>query len=242
MSIRDVPSASVTHADRMAYAGQLLREITHDIKSPLTAIIGALEVMIGSGGKLTPAQQALLLKTSLAEAYRLDHFIHNLSLYQRLQLQDGKFEKTSTPLKEVFRALRAKLHHRHPHVSWPEKEVDILLSVEPRWFAEALWQILDNAGRHNKHPVQLFFTIEEQVGQIALTISDQGAGIPAALARTLFDPYSKEDGNNDQIRAGLGLTIARDIMRRHGGDLHLVAQPTQDDKMPASFLIIVPAN
>jgi two-component system sensor histidine kinase KdpD len=218
-------------AERYQHANEILRAVGHDLKSPLTAVIGALEAMNTMGPRLSEQQRDIFCRLALKESYRLQHFVQNIMVLARLDSGAFDIQKTDMKLQDLLHPLRDRMVLEHPHVTIVMEEAPIMVKADSKWLTEALWQILDNAGRHNPQPVTL--TIGTKNNQIM--VGDNGMGIPDSLKATLFERHAKGPATIHQdASAGVGLTIAQAIFRAHGGDIHLLNGPGATFQMTTS--------
>jgi K+-sensing histidine kinase KdpD len=203
---------------RYDYATEILREVGHDMKSPLTAVIGSLEALTMMGSRLSDQQRELLCRTGLKEAWRLQHFVQNILTLNRLENFGAELQRGDNKLNDLLRPLADRLKQQHPHVALALEESDAVWNVDGKWFSEAIWQVLDNIGKHNNDNVAATIRIVDG----RLVIADEGIGIPSSITATAFDRHIKGPvTQNQDASAGVGLTIAKYIVDAHGGAIAL---------------------
>jgi signal transduction histidine kinase len=198
--------------------------IAHDLRTPLFSLRGYLEG-IEQGIADTPEKRREYLRLAQQKTEALERMIADLSDFTRLEYLD------EVPAEESIDV--AGLLHRLADEITPRaraKGVTVLLTigVEPQMcvgdkhlLGRAVENLLDNALRHTSPGGTVWVNSESRVDGIQFEISDSGPGIQPDELERIFDPlYRGEDSRNRRSGgSGLGLTIARRILRAHGGDL-----------------------
>lgn len=197
----------------------LLTAISHDLRTPLAAIVGASSALIRDEDKLDEHARRELGQAIYDEAIRMAGLANNLLDMARLQAGAVVLNRQWQPLEEVIGGALAGLTTRlasHPvSVKLPHDlplvEIDSLL-IE-RVFAN----LLENAVKYtpNGTPIEILAVTEEK--EMLVTVSDQGHGIPAGEEKRIFEKFHRVDSEGNQGGAGLGLAICRSIVEVHGG-------------------------
>jgi two-component system sensor histidine kinase KdpD len=218
----------------------LLTSISHDLRTPLSSILGSASSLKNYGATLDEAAKQELLGSILEESERLNRFIANLLDMTRLESGAIAPRLELVDLADlVGSALRraAKVLAQH--------EIDLSLSpnlpmlkLDPVLFEQALFNLLDNAGKYA--PPGSKVTVKGGIvdGRVRLTISDEGDGIPSEDIERIFDKFYRVQAS-DRKRAGtgLGLAISRGFVESMGGTL--VAANSATGK-GAEFTITLP--
>jgi two-component system sensor histidine kinase KdpD len=239
--VADVESAMrAAESDRLRQA--LLTSISHDLRTPLAAIMGSAGTLRDFAGDLSETARAELLGTILAESERLNRFIANL--LDMIRLESGALapNRAAHDLGEIVgsalqRAGRVLARH---HV-----EVDLaddlpLVEIDPVLFEQALFNLLDNAARYA--PEGTTVRIEARPGAsdgVTLRILDEGEGIPQPELDRVFDKFHRVR-KADTVRAGtgLGLAVCRGFVEAIGGT---ISAGNRTDRSGAVFTIALPA-
>ena len=224
--------------DRLRSA--LLTSISHDLKTPLAAVLGSASTLRDLGGKLTEAEKADLLATIVDESERLNRFIANLLDMTKLEL--GAIVPNTAPhdLREIVgSALRRanKILARH-HVEL-ELATDLpMIELDAVLFEQVLFNILDNAAKYAPIGTTIRIQSWRDMDSVCLWILDEGEGIPAADLEHIFDKFYRVQ-KGDQVRAGtgLGLAISRGFVEAMHGTI-IAANRT--DRTGAVFTIRLP--
>jgi two-component system, OmpR family, sensor histidine kinase KdpD len=227
-----------TEADRLRSA--LLTSISHDLKTPLAAILGAASTLKGFAGELDGQGKVELLATIIEESERLNRFIANL--LDMTRLESGSIKPNAAPhdIGEIVgsvleRARKILVHHR--------VEVDIakdlpMLAVDPVLFEQVLFNILDNAAKYSSPGTRVLIQSWQDGADVKLQVVDEGSGITPEEIDRIFDKFHRAE-KQDQVRAGtgLGLAISRGFIEAMGGSITCA---NRSDRQGAVFTIILP--
>jgi two-component system sensor histidine kinase KdpD len=204
----------------------LLSSVSHDLRSPLSTIIGSAESLSVYRDKLSLDDQVVLAENILIEGQRLDRYIQNLLDMTRIGHGSLQIEREWIGLDEICGDVVPRLRKLYPAIAVQLRlpEPPPLLHVHPALFQQALFNVLENAAKFSPPdaPVTLTGRIEEN--QLQIDIGDRGPGIPAEDRQRIFDMfYSVERGDRDAQGTGLGLTICQGIVAAHGGSVQALA-------------------
>jgi len=204
---------------------RFLRHVSHELKTPLTAIREGSELLSEEvGGALTPQQMeiaSILRENSL----RLQKMIENLLNYTAAQFQKPQLDRTSIALKPLIHealdsyALSLTSKQIRPLLSLSDVEIegdrDKLLTV--------IDNLLSNAVKFSPRGGAIGINLSSANGLAVIDVSDAGPGIPESERANLFDPFFRGSGSYDSHvhGTGLGLSIAREYVEAHGGALSL---------------------
>lgn len=204
-----------------AYAN-LLRAVSHDIRTPLTGIVGATEVLLEQEETLSREQRRELLQHTGEEAQWLIHMVENMLSITRLGAKNARLTKNQEPLEEVIESAVMKFGRRHPHLPVEVTLPDELLMVpmDPVLIEQVLTNLLENAANHGKTAEKILITLEQDGDMACLTVSDDGAGIPKPQLENLFESqtYRTEQGDGKR-NMGIGLSTCQTIVTAHNGKI-----------------------
>jgi two-component system, OmpR family, sensor histidine kinase KdpD len=224
--------------DRLRSA--LLTSISHDLKTPLAAILGAAGTLRDLSDALTGDQKSELLGTMIEESERLNRFIANL--LDMTRLESGALTLNTAPydLGEIVgsalrRAAKILAHHR--------VQLDVaadlpMLDVDAVLLEQALFNILDNAAKFAPEGSTIRIHGRRGGDFVELRILDEGEGIPPADLARIFDKFHRAT-KGDRVRpgTGLGLAIARGFVEAMQGT---VQAANRNDRSGAVFTIRLP--
>lgn len=199
----------------------LLSSVSHDLKTPLAGIIGALSACQTLGDRLKPAQQKELLDGSLEEAQRLDSFITNILDMTRLETGNIKFRNEWNNVRELTEEVTKRLSHRlkkrDVHIEYPTPLIEV--RMDNIMTGQVLQNLLDNACKYTPPGtrIDIIWTTDKQHGAMC-SVRDYGKGIPTEKLANVFDKYTRLQKQDTQTPGtGLGLAIAKAILEAQGG-------------------------
>ncbi len=218
----------------------LLTSISHDLKTPLAAVLGAASTLRDLDSKLGDAEKADLLATIIDESERLNRFIANL--LDMTKLESGAIAPNVAlhDLGEIVgsalrRASRILAHHQVELELAPDLP---MLELDAVLFEQVLFNLLDNAAKYAPPETTVRIQSWRAGNSVSLQILDEGSGIPSADLDHIFDKFYRAQ-KIDQVRAGtgLGLAISRGFVEAMHGTI-IAANRT--DRTGAIFTISLP--
>jgi two-component system sensor histidine kinase KdpD len=206
----------------------LLSSVSHDLRSPLAAVIGAASSLSAYGGSMADGDRSELLDSIRAEAERLDRYIQNLLDMTRLGSGKLKLQRDWVGVDEMLGSAVLRLGKLFPAV-----HVDIriepglpLLYVHPALIEQAFFNILENAAKVSPPGEPVTASAESVRDKLVVEITDRGPGIPEDERRRVFDMfYSARRGDRSPRGSGLGLTIVRGMIGAHQGRVEALVGP-----------------
>jgi two-component system sensor histidine kinase KdpD len=225
-------------ADRLRAA--LLTSISHDLKTPLAAIIGAAGTLKDFSGELSDRGKADLISTIIEESERLNRFIANL--LDMTKLEAGSI-KPNTARHDIGEIVGSALERAGKILADHKVEVEIaddlpMLELDPVLFEQALFNLLDNAAKYSPAKTTVIIDAWREESSVKLQVSDEGRGIPPEEIDRIFEKFHRAQ-KGDQVLAGtgLGLAIARGFVEAMSGTLTAANRP---DGRGAVFTITLP--
>jgi two-component system, OmpR family, sensor histidine kinase KdpD len=225
-------------ADRLRSA--LLTSISHDLKTPLSAVLGAAGTLRDLSSALSDGEKADLLATIVDEAERLNRFISNL--LDMTKLESGAVVPNATPhdIGEIVgsalrRASKILAHHKVKL----ELASDLpMLDLDAVLFEQVLFNLLDNAAKYSPNDTTIRIQSWRDRDSVCLQVLDEGEGIPPAELEHIFDKFYRVE-KGDQVRAGtgLGLAISRGFVEAMHGT---ITAANRTDRTGAVFAIRLP--
>jgi two-component system osmolarity sensor histidine kinase EnvZ len=212
--VRQAAAAFLTMRERiaryMAQRTEMLAGISHDLRTPLTRM--KLELAM-----LGDHPSAAGLKTDVADLARM------VESYLAFVRGEGEEKIEPTDLAQLLTDLIAATQ-RGGHSVALANEGDLLLPVRPHAIKRCLENLIANAVRHS---AQVRVTAVRHASDVEVTIDDDGPGIPPESREDVFKPFFRLDQARNAATGGvgLGLTIARDVVRGHGGDVRIDESP-----------------
>ena len=210
--------------DRERMRGNLLRAVSHDLRTPLTSIYGATSAIIENFDSLNTAQHMELLKDVQEDSQWLIRMVENLLSVTRIDGQRVKLTKVPTVLEELIDTVLVKFKKRCPEqivqVNIPDEFVSI--PMDAMLIEQVLINILENAVDHAKGMQNLKLQVTCEKGLAWFSVSDDGCGIDPARMEDLFTGYldrtgSPADGSRSNM--GIGLSVCATIIKAHGSEI-----------------------
>ncbi len=196
----------------------LLSSVSHDLRTPLASITGAVSTMLDNDARLPPDRRRELTVSVRDEADRLNRLVHNLLEMTRLESGALAVRRDWHSLEEVIGAalarLRPQLAGRPVHVRVPP---DLpLVEMDDVLIAQVLINLLDNALKYTPpgSPITVLATATDRAATVE--IADRGPGLPAGQEERVFEKFHRLAPAGGR-GSGLGLAICKGIVEAHGG-------------------------
>jgi two-component system sensor histidine kinase KdpD len=196
----------------------LLSSVSHDLRTPLAAITGAVSTILETGGRLDAATQRELLESVHEESERLNRLVQNLLEMTRLQSGAVTLKRELHPPEEVIGAalsrMTSRLAGRRVTTRVPP---DLpLVPMDDVLVEQVLLNLLDNAVKYTPagSPVEIIATGGDR--NVTIEIADRGPGLPPGEEDKVFEKFHRAEPTTAR-GAGLGLAICRGIVQAHGG-------------------------
>ena len=204
----------------------LLRAVSHDLRTPLTTIYGSSSAIMENYDSLNKEQQLKLLGEMRQDSEWLIRMVENLLSVTRIDGGKVQLKKRSTVLEELIDAVLIKFRKRCPNqtveVEIPEEFISI--PMDAMLIEQVLINILENAVDHAVGMTELKLSVTTENNLAVFCVSDNGCGIAADRIDKIFTGYLYRD---DQVPAdgsrsnmGIGLSVCAAIVKAHGSEIH----------------------
>ena len=209
-------------AEKERMRGNLLRAVSHDLRTPLTSIYGSCSVMMENYEDLSREKQLQLLSEIRSDAQWLNRMVENLLSVTRVDADRVRLSKNSTSLEELIDTLLVKFRKHYPKqkvtVQLPEGFVSI--PMDAVLIEQVLMNLLENAVFHARGMKNLWLTVELTGRKAVFTVADDGCGIPEERLPDLFTGLLGSEAPVDSTRnnMGIGLSVCNTIIKAHGGE------------------------
>lgn len=199
----------------------LLSSVSHDLRTPLSSVIGAASSLLAYEPSLSDKDKGELLQSIVEEAERLDRYIQNLLDMTRLGQGNLKLQRDWEDVRDLVSAAsrRLRLGSRGIRLEVNVSKDAQLLNVHGDLMEQVFVNLLDNAARYSPARGTIRVQARRADDAILIQIFDEGPGIPAADREKVFDPFYRVHERDRKSGTGLGLSICRGIVRAHGGDV-----------------------
>ena len=196
-------------SDRSRYIAEFAANVSHELKTPLTGILGATELLRDDWAEMDDAQRQRFLDNIDEDARRMERRVTQMLGLARIQ--SAPEEAAHVPLRTLFEALAARYGGR---VRLDLAEAPTSVEIHPDHFESAVRNLVDNAVRHGDgQPVDV--TVATASDRIAVSVRDRGRGISEGNRDRVFDRFFTTE--RDRGGSGLGLAIVRAVAETRGG-------------------------
>jgi K+-sensing histidine kinase KdpD len=214
----------------------LLRTVSHDLRSPLMAILTSAGALAHGELSLGPEDRQDLAETILGEAGRLDRLVANLLDLSRLQAGAATPEQRDWAIEDVvLEALDGIEAGSRVEVVLPDESP--LVHVDPHQVERAVANLVENALHYSPADEPVRVQVREIGSGVLVRVIDHGPGIGSADAARIFEPFQRGSGGDGMRGAGLGLAIARGFAEANGGRIWVESHLGQG----ATFTLALPA-
>lgn len=210
--------------ERERMRANLLRAVSHDLRTPLTSIYGASSTVLENFDSLSTQQQIKLLKDVQEDSQWLIRMVENLLSVTRIDGQKVRLSKTDTVLEELIDTVLVKFRKHFPDQAVAVDIPDDFISIpmDAMLIEQVLINILENAVIHAKNMTELKLSVCCKDGCAQFCICDNGCGIPAERMENLFTGYldrrdTPADGSRNNM--GIGLSVCSTIIKAHGSEI-----------------------
>ncbi len=204
----------------------LLRAISHDLRTPLTTIYGFSETLLEKGDSLSVEQKLKMLKGIKEDARWLIRMVENLLSITKIDGGQVELKKMPIVLDELVDSVIIKFKKRYSdqkvHIEIPNEVV--MIPMDALLIEQVLINILENAVEHAEGMTKLGLRVFILAGQAIFEIEDDGCGIsPERMNRIFEGGYSMEAETTDAHKrnTGIGLSVCASIIKAHGGDIRV---------------------
>lgn len=209
-------------SEREKMRANLLRAVSHDLRTPLTTIYGSTSMLLENFDRIPAENRKDLLRGIRDDAQWLVGMVENLLSVTRLDDADLRLNKTDTVLEELIDAVLVKFRKRCPEqaveVTIPEDFLSI--PMDAVLIEQVLTNLLENAVIHAAGMTRLELEVRTEGKKAHFTVRDNGCGIRPDRLDDLFTGYlgsTSRQGDSDRRNMGIGLSVCATIIKAHGG-------------------------
>ncbi len=211
-------------AEKEKMRGNLLRAVSHDIRTPLTSIVGGVNAILDSGDKLSEQTKKTLLGNIRDESQWLVGVVENLLSVTRISDNAASIKKELEAGEEVLSASVVKFQKRFPalrvEVTAPEEL--LMVPMDAILIEQVLINLMENAALHGVTTTCVRLSLTREGENAVFRVADDGQGIAREVLPHLFDGIFSHppEGDSDQKRnMGIGLSVCKTIVQAHGGTM-----------------------
>ena len=214
----------------------LLAALSHDLRTPLTSLVGLSESLTMSRPPLAATQQELT-QALHDEALRMSNLVTNLLDMARIQSGEVRLNLQWQPFEEVVgSALRACLSFTGKHTIRTQLAADLpLVRFDAVLIERVLCNLIENATKYTPAGSTITIAVDAVENRLQVAVRDNGPGLPVGLNDSLFDKFTRGERESATLGVGLGLAICRAIVEAHQGMIR--AGQTQEDGAAIVFTL-----
>lgn len=214
----------VLESEKEKMRSNLLRAISHDLRTPLTSIIGASSTYLEAKDYLNETNKDKLIYGILEDANWLINMVENLLSVTKISQDTALVKKSLESVEEVVSEAMVRFQKRYPNsqviVKVPKEF--LMVPMDGTLIEQVIINLLENAIKHSNSKKTIELSVEKiSQKSVQFSIKDFGKGIPSDLLSSIFDgiPMSEEDKNDRNKGMGIGLSICKTIIVAHQGQI-----------------------
>ena len=217
--LNEEKAAIQLEAAREAIHSNLLRAVSHDLRTPLTAISGTASVLMNSN-ELSSANRSMVQDIK-SDADALITMVENLLSVTRIQGGDIPLKKQEELLEEVAGDALVTINRRFPgsHVELVQSDDILYLPVEPMLIKQGMVNLMENAIRHSGDPTHIQLKLYRRENWAVVEVRDKGRGLSQEVLQAVQDGHQlPRELSGDSTRGmGIGLSVCQSIIKAHNG-------------------------
>lgn len=208
-------------SERERMRANLLRAVSHDLRTPLTTIYGSSTTLLENSDAMTEEQKLKIVAGIKEDSQWLIRMVENLLSVTRIDSGKVRIIKTPTVLEELIDSVLLKFKKRYPNQKVTLELPDdlVVIPMDAILMEQVIVNILENAVQHAAGMTQLILRVSIIQQQAVFEILDDGCGIPLKRLETIFTGYDTAEHKMADSRknAGIGLSVCATIIKAHGG-------------------------
>jgi len=216
---------------------RFIQDVSHELKTPLTILKGELQVALKKAR--SAGEYAEILQSNLEETEKMARIVEDLLTLARFDNREVRLERVPADLGALLRGAAARLEGvaRANGVTIEVSSPGDVPAVEAdqAQLGRLLLNLLDNAVKYGKSGGKVLASVYTDAGQPAVSVSDNGPGIPAADLPHIFKRFYRADSSRSSSGFGLGLSIAKSIADAHGAEIRVASSPAG-----STFTVVFP--
>ncbi|MCL1906006.1 MAG: ATP-binding protein [Clostridiales bacterium] len=233
--LRAASERAAQEAETERLRANLLRTVSHDLRTPLTGIAGAADILLNSEGQITPNMRRQMYQSIYDDAEWLKNMVENLLFVTRLENSSMSIRLQPELLQEILPEALRHINRRGKNqileLSLPEEL--LMVKAEPNLLMQVVINIVDNAVKYAPVYSNIAIIAMARDGKAVVEVADTGPGIKEADKARVFEMFYAA-GNSDiggRQGVGLGLALCQSIIKAHGGEIYV------QDNLPAGTVI-----
>jgi len=203
---------------------QLFANIAHDLKSPMTSVVGLSRAL--EEGVITEDEQKQAVHAITEKSKHMDKILNLMFQYAKMDTTSYELHKSEVDVVRLVKEFTAQRYHEFENkkmdldINMPDNQV--MACLDRLEFSRVIDNLLTNLIRHNQPGTRIQVGVEEVDGNIKVWVADSGDKIPKEMQAKIFDPFICGDkSRNTEGGSGLGLAISKKIVQKHNGQIFI---------------------
>ncbi len=201
----------------------LLRAVSHDIRTPLTSIAGSASVILENQDALSQDKVMELVANIKEEAQWLVRMVENLLSITRMNAENAKIDKQEELAEEVISAAVSKFEKRFPGIETEVYVPDeiLLVPMDATLIEQVLVNLLENSVIHGRTTSRIRIQVSKQEEMAVFSVEDNGGGIDESVLPVIFDGnlVARGESSDNKRNMGIGLSVCKSIIKAHRGNM-----------------------
>lgn len=221
---------------------RLLSMVAHDLRTPLATIVGSVQQLEQHKSAEADARMTALIFRACKQADALIRELLELAvLEQETDSLATEQWAWGTLIQETVQAFAERATAKGLQLLWRNDAPDALVALHPQKMTRVLENLLDNALKFTPTGGEICLQLRQRDQQAQLTVTDTGIGIPQNLQEVLFDEFSRarRPGLAGEPSTGLGMSIVKEIIRLHGGQIQVFSQEGQGTRFEIGLPLVM---
>jgi two-component system sensor histidine kinase KdpD len=234
----EVAQDAIVRMESERLRNSLLSALSHDLRTPLTSLVGLSETLATSNTKPAQAEEKKLAQALHEQALRMSNLVTNLLDMARLTSGEVRLNRQWQPIEEVVgSALRSSDTLLVRHQVRTRLPADLpIVNIDAVLIERVLCNLIENATKYTPAGSLITIAATSDGQDLTVCVSDNGTGIPAGREEAIFQKFTRGQQESAIPGVGLGLAICRAIVEAHGGRIHA----RRSEEGGAAFLFTIP--
>lgn len=211
-------------AEKEKMRANLLRSVSHDLRTPLTGIIGNTSTYIDNKSSLSDEEKTAIVRHINEDSNWLLNMVENLLSVTRIDERSMGISTSMESVEEVVAEAVQRLQKRLPDIDVRVEAPEdfLMLPMDAILIEQVIINLLENAAIHSKTTLPIELYVTDHSGYVSFIVKDYGIGIDPERLTTIFDgsPYTPDSSPDVHKGMGIGLSICKTIITAHNGDIH----------------------
>ena len=200
----------------------LLRAVSHDLRTPLTGIIGSASTLLENGSMINADTSRKMLTDIQQDAEWLIHMVENLLSVTRITGGTTTLKKQDEIVEEVVSEAVMRIRKRFPnhHIDVTVPDELLIVPMDATLIEQVLINLMENSIRHSGSSLPISLRVSKKRSGAVFTIADKGKGIDPSRIPDIFDGKSNKGSSDSSRGLGIGLSICKSIILAHDGKIY----------------------